>query len=659
MELDATTVIAAAAFVAGMGGAFLLVAGGQLTEARPTTIWGVSNLFTAIGMMLVLQGKEYDLAFLAMMAAGALTWIAIARFNKRAVSLSYLVAGLAVWVIISLGPWDFKFGLRSAIFLTIAGGYLIGCAFELWRGRIEALPGRWPMLALVVLHAFAAYVVAAALFGLAVAPTLQSDSALWVVYVWMVIFTIGTVILLLAMTKEKAVAEQEQAALTDSLTGLANRTCFQLALDQTLRDDHVRGGAVVMIDLDHFEVVNNAHGHQFGDILLNAVAARLASLVEVEGAKNGVGDWVLARFGGTEFVLLVRDSVKSEALNNLSDGILHGLEEPFHISGTRINIGCSLGVALFENGAVDGAQLLQQADLAMHAAKKKVERKARFYTAEINVAAKHSAWLESDLRDAVRKNTLMVYYQPKIRCDTLAIVGAEALVRWRHPTQGFISPSEFVPIAEDKGLIANIGHSVLTQSLVDFRKLYDEGINLSLAVNVAAGQLQQSNFVASVVDALAWSGFPAHCLEFELTESIAIMASEKPEEVMDPLREASVRFAIDDFGTGHSSLGRLPSLPFDTLKIDKSFVANLADSNENQKIVRLVTSLAHSLGLKIVAEGVEREKDYLILRAAGVHFAQGFLWSPALPFADFAELVRTMLPPKALATPMPAGSLSA
>ena len=316
----------------------------------------------------------------------------------------------------------------------------------------------------------------------------------------------------------------------------------------------------------------------------------------------------------------------------------------------RINIGCSIGIAPIDKGGRSPTQLLQQVDLAMYSAKNDGRRRARFSSAEIRAAAKRNASLESDLHDAIRTDTLLVYYQSKIRCDTHAIAGAEALLRWPHPTEGFISPSEFIPIAEGSGLIADIGNRVLAQSLNEFRRLYDEGIDLSLA----ALQLQRADFVASVVGALTGSRFPPDRLELELTESTAILASERPDQLMAPLRELGVRFAIDDFGTGHSSLGRLPSLPFDILKIDQSFIADLADSADKQTIVRTVTSLAHGLGLEIVAEGVEREEDYLILRECRVHLAQGFLWSPALPFAEFAALVRAMRP----AETEPAGASS-
>ncbi len=446
----------------------------------------------------------------------------------------------------------------------------------------------------------------------------------------------------------------EALAYTDGITGLANRARFQQALEGTFRGDHVAAGAVLMIDLDHFKGVNDAHGHRFGDRVLAAVGTRLASLIATEGAEIGIHNRILARFGGDGFALLVRGAVDRQALERLSDGIIRGLEEPFQIAGMRINIGCSIGIAPIDKGARSPTQLLQQVDLAMYSAKNDGRRRARFFSAEIRAAAKRNASLESDLRDAIRTDALLVYYQPKIRCDTLAIAGAEALLRWRHPTEGFISPSEFIPIAEGSGLIADTGNRVLAQSLNEFRRLYDEGIDLSLAVNVAALQLQRADFVASVVGALTGSRFPPDRLELELTESTAILASERPDQLMAPLRELGVRFAIDDFGTGHSSLGRLPSPPFDILKIDQSFIADLADSADKQTIVRTVTSLAHGLGLEIVAEGVEREEDYLILRECRVHLAQGFLWSPALPFAEFATLVRAMRP----AETEPAGASS-
>lgn len=437
-----------------------------------------------------------------------------------------------------------------------------------------------------------------------------------------------------------SIGEIEKLAFVDRVTGLANRARFEEDLSAALSDNGLDGGALLMIDVDHFKGVNDSHGHQFGDALLKAAGSRLAAFVEDEGVKSGIKVTSLACFSADEFTLLIRCRVGGEMVRLFAEGVVALMEEPFEIDGVRINIGCSVGVALVEDGAEDAVELLRQADLAMYAAKADGRRRAKVYTADVKSAATRRASIESDLRHAIRSGSLKVFYQPVLDCRTLTIKGAEALVRWNHPTKGPIPPSEFVPIAEASGLVIDIGSFVLSRSLADFRALSDEGHVLSLAVNVAAMELQKPDFASSIVAALDRWGFPANCLELELTESTALVASDRPREVIAPLQKVGVKFAIDDFGTGYSSLGRLPGLGFDILKIDQSFVGGLAGNADNQTIVRLVTSLANSLGMEIVAEGVEQEEDFLALSEYGVQYSQGFMWSPALPFAEFAELVR-------------------
>lgn len=437
-----------------------------------------------------------------------------------------------------------------------------------------------------------------------------------------------------------SIGEIEKLAFVDRVTGLANRARFEEDIHAALSEDGLEGGALLMIDVDHFKGVNDSHGHQFGDALLKAAGDRLAAFVADEADKRGIIVTTLARFSADEFTLLVRRAAGAEMVRRFAESLVTLMEDPFEIEGVRINVGCSVGVALVEDGARDAVELLRQADLAMYAAKADGRRRAKVYTADVKSVATRRASIESDLRDAIRSESLKVSYQPVIDCRTLTIKGAEALVRWNHPTKGPIAPSEFIPIAEESGLVVDIGSFVLSRSLADFRTLIDEGHILSLAVNVAAMELQKADFASSIVLALDRSQFPANCLELELTESTALVASDRPREVIAPLQRVGVKFAIDDFGTGYSSLGRLPGLGFDILKIDQSFVAGLAGNADNQTIVRLVTSLAKSLGMEIVAEGVEEEEDFLALRQYGVQYSQGFMWSPALPFGEFAELVR-------------------
>lgn len=365
MELDSTTVVATGAFVAGMSGSFLLLAGGQLQEARPATVWGVANLLIALAMMLVLQGNDYDLAFLALMAAGALTWIAIARFNKRTVPLSYLVAGLASWVIISLGPWEFQFGTRSAIFLVIASGYFVACAAELWRERQEVLPGRWPLLALVAMYSLAVLLGAVMLSGLADPPPSLPVSVLAVVYVSAVAFTIGTAVFMVAITKERSAADQALTASKDSLTGLAGRGALLASGDLAMKRSLAMGRpvAIALFDLDHFKSINDTFGHRTGD----AVLCRFA-----ESAKASFpSDAPLGRVGGEEFVAVLEGAGRQTALN-----IAERVRTAFAagcvwVDGKPVRATVSSGIAVIEPGdAVESLEeLLHRADGALFAAK--------------------------------------------------------------------------------------------------------------------------------------------------------------------------------------------------------------------------------------------------------------------------------------------------
>lgn len=440
---------------------------------------------------------------------------------------------------------------------------------------------------------------------------------------------------------KKNIREIETLAYTDSVTGLANRARFQARLNALLALGEFTNGAVLLVDLDNFKVVNDTHGHKFGDIVLRHVSQHLERIVRETCVEELNADYMVARFVGDGFVVFVGVREKEPVWQDFANKLIDGLEETCEIDGKRIHVACSIGIAAFDGTDVSVEQLLQQADLAMYAAKQHGRRQAQSFSNEIMVAADRRAKLESSLRRAIQNNELSVSYQPKVSCLTREIIGAEALVRWRDPTYGDVEPTEFIPIAEDSGLIVDIDSFVLRQSLSDFSRLHASGIPLTIAVNVSAQKLQRVDFVSTISEALAYYDFRPEYLEIELTESEAIVTSELREDPMQELRKCGVRFAIDDFGTGFSSLSRLPSFQFDTLKIDKSFVARLADDRSNQAIIHLVLSLARSLNLEVVAEGVEREEDFLILQKEGSHIAQGFLWGPALPFAEFEKQVRS------------------
>jgi len=433
----------------------------------------------------------------------------------------------------------------------------------------------------------------------------------------------------------------ETLAYTDTITRLPNRSGFQRRLESVVENGSRHGGALMMIDLDHFQGINDTLGHTFGDEVLRAVAARIEAVLATSAAERWIGEWSLARFGGDEFVILLVGDITDDSFAALAEAVIRSMDDALRIGETRVHIGCSLGATRFRHGQPCD-EIVQRADLATYAAKRSGRRAARFFTPEIGVAARRRAELENELRQAINLGSLAVHFQPVISTASGAIVGAEALVRWPHATEGFVAPGEFIPIAEESGLIAEIGEFVLEESLRCFRELAHPTRPLTLSVNIAPAQLQQEGFAEKVAGALDRNALPPECLELELTETSAILMSDDPGRPMQRLRDLGIRFAIDDFGTGHSHLIRLPQLKFDRLKIDRSFIDGVAGNGDNQKIVAAITTLARSLGLAIVAEGVEREQDYEFVRDLGIEFAQGFLWCPALPFAEFAALVRAL-----------------
>ena len=365
MELDSTTVVATAAFVAGMSGGFLMFAGGQLQAVRPATIWGVSNLLTALGMMLVFQGQNYDLAFLSMMSAAALTWIAVRRFDRKIVPISYLVAGLAVWTIVALGPWEIPFGVRSAVFLMIAFTYLVACAGELWRGRSEMLPGRWPVLALVAMDGLAALAGAAGLAAMTAAPSLPPGGIVWVIYISTVVFTVGTAVFFLAMTKERSAALHQLASRTDSLTGLSNRQALMELGSAAVAEARAGGRdvSVALFDLDHFKSVNDTFGHRTGDAVLRRFAESAAQCVRSTDA--------LGRVGGEEFVAVVPGAGREAAI-----AFAERLRSSFAadcswVDGKPVCATVSCGISVLEASEplAEFEELLDRADAALYVAK--------------------------------------------------------------------------------------------------------------------------------------------------------------------------------------------------------------------------------------------------------------------------------------------------
>ncbi|SHH31442.1 bifunctional diguanylate cyclase/phosphodiesterase [Bradyrhizobium erythrophlei] len=429
---------------------------------------------------------------------------------------------------------------------------------------------------------------------------------------------------------ERTRAEQRITHLAhyDALTDLPNRALFHGRLKAELANIAPGGQlAVHYIDIDEFKSVNDSLGHLIGDELLKSVAASLNRCVEAS-------DFV-ARLGGDEFAI-VQTAVRSTAeVTDLVERVFDAIREPFECLGHQLSTDASIGIALAPEHGVDLDQILKNADLAMYAAKSAGRRTYRFFEPEMDAQVKARRRLELDLRQAIADQALEVYYQPCVSLADNTITGCEALVRWRHPERGMISPAEFIPIAEETGLINQLGEWVLETACAEATKWPDD---IRLAVNVSPVQFRSGTLALRIVAALAQSGLPASRLELEITEAVLIRDDDAALAILHQLRGIGVRIALDDFGTGYSSLSYLQRFPFDKIKIDRCFVNDIAEANGSSCIVRAVVNIATERHMTTTAEGVETRQQQELLRALGCSEMQGYLFSPAKPAAEIRRM---------------------
>jgi len=438
---------------------------------------------------------------------------------------------------------------------------------------------------------------------------------------------------------KRAEEQIEALAFSDPLTGLPNRRHLIIKLQQTLMDKAPYfWGALLVLDLDNFKALNDKHGHQWGDRLLQQVAERIGACLQA--------DDVLARIGGDSFAVLLKQRADATqpaeflvmaAAHQIMEGIKFGL----HVDGSRVHLTTSLGIAMFsEQGDSQVEEIMVQAETAMHQAKLAGRNTLCVYDASVQEQLNNRVSLEADLRQAIAQNQLHLAFQPQV--STLGgYTGAEALLRWSHTTRGRVPPAEFIPIAEEAGLIVEIGHWVLTtacRQLADWARkpaLRD----LTLAVNVSALQFNREDFVQSTLDVLAHTGARADRLKLELTESLMISNVDGIIEKMKALQDRGVRFSMDDFGTGFSSLSYLKRLPLNQLKIDQSFVRNIENETHDAAIASMVIALGQSMGLEVIAEGVEKISQRDLLAELGCHSYQGYFFGKPLDIEDFEDLV--------------------
>jgi diguanylate cyclase (GGDEF)-like protein/PAS domain S-box-containing protein len=431
--------------------------------------------------------------------------------------------------------------------------------------------------------------------------------------------------------RKRAEARLAFMAQHDSLTGLPNRNLLRQQMDDIL--PHTRRSAekvaVMMFGLDNFKAVNDALGHGAGDKLLRGVAKRLRSTLREEDA--------LARLNSDEFAIVQRGVSRPEDAVLLAKRLLEAIGEPYLLDGHSVVIGASIGIAMSPGDGEESEKLLKSADMALSRAKNEFRGTFSFFEAEMDARAQSRRKIEIDLRSAIENDGLRPYYQPLVDLATGRITGFEALVRWPHPERGMISPAEFIPVAEETGLINPLGGLMLRRACFDAAQWPDD---VRVAVNLSPLQFRTGDLLSIVTDALKQSGLPARRLELEITETLLLEKSSQVQATLHALRALGVRISMDDFGTGYSSLSYLRSFPFDKIKIDQSFVRDLGANRDAQAIVRSIISLGKGLGVTITAEGVETEAELSCLRAEGCHEGQGFLFSRARPHAEIVSLLQ-------------------
>ncbi|MBN9450917.1 MAG: EAL domain-containing protein [Bosea sp.] len=422
----------------------------------------------------------------------------------------------------------------------------------------------------------------------------------------------------------------QRLAGQDELSLLPNRRSFDLTLDQTLAHIHDDGPslAVLLIDLDRFKAVNDTYGHTAGDELIRQVAVRLSGAVQV-------GDTV-ARLGGDEFGIIQTHSATPSGCAVLGERILASLSEPFAITGAEVTIGSSIGIAMAPRDGTSREALLKLADTALYEAKNSGRNRYAFFETQMNRSMQLKRMVEDDLRHAIDNDQLMLHYQPQVSVDGSTIVGVEALVRWQHPAHGMIPPSDFIAIAEERGLIVPLSEWVLRRACTEARRW--KGIRL--AVNVSPIQFRHKDFVANVIRTIDETDFDPAQLELELTEGVLIEDADAAEAAMMDIRAHGVGLALDDFGTGYSSLIYLRRFAFDKIKIDRSFLEYMEATGESAILVHSMAHLGRALGLRVCAEGVETAEQHRFLQAIGCHELQGFLFSKAVPASEIDRLLR-------------------
>jgi diguanylate cyclase (GGDEF)-like protein len=442
------------------------------------------------------------------------------------------------------------------------------------------------------------------------------------------------------ITEQKLAEERVQYLAThDALTGLPNRVMFSqlltVAIESARRYNH--RFAVLFLDLDRFKIINDTLGHESGDILLKEMSARLKDCLRTSD--------VVARLGGDEFVVLLQQIDDAQQIAGVARKLLSTAMKPINVSGQECRITASIGICMYPEDGEDEQSLMKNADGAMYLAKEEGKNNFQFYSQRIKTQSLERMALEANLRRALEYNEFSLHYQAKLNFSTGTITGVEALIRWQNAQLGSVSPGQFIPLAEETGLIVAIGRWVLRTACAQNMAWQRTGLPpIGLAVNLSTRQFSDADLLHDIREALAESGMPANLLELEITEGMVTQNAERAVQLLAAIKNMGVRLAIDDFGTGYSSLAQLKRFPIDTLKIDRSFIREIPTDAEDKAITEAIIAMGKTLSLTVVAEGVETPEQATFLREHGCDEMQGFYFSKPIPPEQFAELLRAHTP---------------
>lgn len=417
------------------------------------------------------------------------------------------------------------------------------------------------------------------------------------------------------------------------MTELENRRMFDRRLDEavSVSKRSKKPFAVLFIDLDRFKDINDAMGHSIGDILLIKVAQRIKKEIRETD--------ILARFGGDKFTLLLPEITNTNAVDRIAQSIIDGVTKPFYVEKNIFHISASIGITIYPNDGKDASTLLRNADQAMYQAKRSGRSRFNYFTEYMQTMAQKRHKILHELHEAIEKKQFEVYYQPIVNIKSMQVYKAEALVRWNHPIEGLILPSDFIPIAEETGLIVDIGDFVYKEAVLQAQKWRKEyGINFKISVNKSPAQFRSPKIIDEWMQYKKENGIDECNIIIEITENLLMQEDELVKEQLLRLRDAGVEVAIDDFGTGYSSLSYLKKFHIDYLKIDKSFVDNIASSKEDKILCEAMIAMAHKLDIQVISEGVESEIQKQVLFEMGCDFIQGYLYSKPVPADEFERL---------------------